>query len=106
MERRGKLVGMKDEGHRSGSENFRSAYRNGLRAAKKGVERCMNPYQGVRARAFTYGWNIEHTKNGNCRGCALCGKGAKKPPAFAKFVQEFETYSEDSRAVIETARVR
>ena len=83
---------MRKDHRKSGSENFRSAYRRGLRAAEQRMPRWVNPFEGIRARAWLYGWNIGHTQHGNCRGCELCGKniGTKKPPAFAKFLEGFD----------------
>jgi len=51
----------------------------GSQAMQAGTARIANPFVAMRARAWTYGWDREHTKNGECQGCERCLAGTKDP---------------------------
>ena len=51
----------------------------GSKADQAGKARIDNPFVAMRARAWTYGWDREHTKNGACAGCERCIAGTKDP---------------------------
>jgi len=67
--------------------------RRGGTAYRRGDERWANPYEGGRARAWTYGWERAHTteKGAACKGCKRCGLGTALPaPTYGEWYRQWK----------------
>ena len=74
-----------------GDESYHT--KRGGTAYRKGSERWDNPYEGGRARAWTYGWEQAHTteKGGPCKGCKRCGTGtALAAPTYGEWYKQWK----------------
>jgi hypothetical protein len=61
-------------------DRLSACFLNGVVAAAKGTPRYANPYQDMRARMWTRGWNTRHVegRTSRCRGCKLCLVGTAR----------------------------
>jgi hypothetical protein len=76
---------------RLADRDLKSAVRRGRSAAKRQVERWCNPHlPGIRATAWTFGWNQEHTLDGACAGCRLCGVGTPVPEPYREWIRKHQ----------------
>jgi hypothetical protein len=73
---------------RTADRDMRRAVRLGRSAARRGLERWCNPFTAKRAVAWTYGFNLQHTKTGACDGCPQCGVGTAVPIPYAQWVRQ------------------
>ena len=73
---------------RTAERDLRAAVRRGKSAARRGLERWCNPMTGVSARGWTYGWNVEHTKQGACAGCPQCLTGTTPPDSYREWIRQ------------------
>ena len=71
---------------RLGERDSRAAIRLGMAAARRRVPRWGNPFIEHRARCWTHGWNVQHTRRGPCTGCKLCAVGTPVPETLEDWI--------------------
>ena len=61
------------------SVEIKTCMDQGRKAAQMGEQRMYNPYQAIRARAWTFAWEQEHLNQvgTRCPGCELCETGTR-----------------------------
>ena len=66
----------------------------GTKAHEKGIDRIGNPFVGVSARAWAYGWNKGH---GKCEGCEGCLAGTEEmPELFSQYMKGWRKMNAES----------